>query len=87
MIEATDAPVTGDPKPTNDSNLILPGSTLTMNTPYKFMSNDRSGGIRVAFNAGNYVASLTNNTSFVASPVSVLKFLISHLYPGIVIQY
>jgi len=68
MIEPTDAPVSSESKPTNDS-VVLSGSALTMNTAYKFMSNDRSGGIRVAFSAGSYVASLTNNTSFAPSPL------------------
>jgi len=69
MIEATDAPVAGDAKPINDSNLVLPGSTLALNTPYQFLSNDRSGGIRVAFISGNYVASVTHNTTFTPSPL------------------
>jgi len=69
LIEATDAPVTGSGGQTTDSNLVLPGATLTMNTPYKFMSNDRSGGIRVAFSNGSYVATITNNTTFTASPL------------------
>ena len=53
MIEATDAPVTGDPKPIENSNVVLTGSTLALNTPYQFTSNDRLGGIRVAFISGN----------------------------------
>lgn len=78
MIEPTDAPLPeGNKNPNTGNTDVLQGSPLKQSVGYKFNSNDNAGGIRVFYSGGTYAVSLTHNTDFTPSPVSVLD---SHRY-------
>ncbi|KJA15442.1 hypothetical protein HYPSUDRAFT_48368 [Hypholoma sublateritium FD-334 SS-4] len=72
MIEATDAPLPEGNKNAGTGNTdVLQGSPLKQNVGYKFNSSDNAGGIRVFYSSGTYAVSLTNNTDFTPSPISM----------------
>ena len=74
MIEPTDAPLPeGQKNPDGGNNEVLQGSPLKQSVGYQFTSNDNAGGIRIYYKSGTYMVSLTINTDFTPSPVSILN--------------